>query len=58
MSQEPNILFKPYSFQERDLNGGSKFQFRNEKRKIYVYFVRTCEELASKKKKRSKHFLT
>lgn len=51
MSQEPNILFKPYSFQERDLNGGSKFQFRNEKRKIYVYFVRTCEELASKKKK-------
>lgn len=54
MSQEPNILFKPYSFQERDLpvNGGSKFQFRNEKRKIYVYFVRTCEELASKKKKK------
>lgn len=50
---EPNILFKPYSFQERSLNLGSKFNSKIKREKYISIFrikdVRTGEELAKNK---------
>lgn len=52
---EPNILFKPYSFWERSLNLGSKFNSEMKREKYILIFrikdVRTSEELAKKKLK-------
>lgn len=52
MSHEPNILFKPYSFQERSLNSSSKFNSDMKREKYILIFrikdVRTGEELAKK----------
>lgn len=54
MSHEPNILFKPYSSQERSLNLGSKFNSEMKREKYILIFrikdVRTSEELAKKMK--------